>query len=173
MPGHTLIFLQPFGIALVAVVGPLLAVETEIAAPIVVDTAVGVGTIGGVFDNDPLVKTTRHIARGKMHLADIDAAVAAVGQILYPIAVPGPLVKAIGPCIVGVHTGESGRPRSHASGPRTKGLAERSTRLGQTVHMRGDHMIAIPGANGIKALLVGHNKNDMGSLVGHGSSRKG
>ena len=55
---------------------------------------------GRIFDDDALVKTTGHVARRKVHLTHIDAVVAGLIEILYPIAMIGPVIKAVGARIV-------------------------------------------------------------------------
>ena len=162
MPRHTLILLQPFGVGLVAVVGTLYPVNAHKAAPVVVGAALVHMLAGRVLDDDTLMKTTRHVARRKVHLAHIDAVISTFIEVLYPIAVVGPVVKTVGAGIVRIHAGKNRRPRCHAGRARTEGVAKRKPLSGQTIHRRRAHIIAAPSADGIKALLVSHDQDDIG-----------
>ena len=166
VPGDTLVFLLPLGIRLIAPVGPLQTVVREKATPVVVCPAAGPRPAGGVLDDDTLVKPARHVARGEVHLADVDAEIAAVGQVLHPVAMLGPGIEAVRPGGVGVHPGEDGGARGHASGARTEGLPEGGTCRRQAVHGGGGHVIVAPGSDGVEALLVGHDEDDV-RLLGH------
>ncbi len=135
--------------------------EGEIASPVVVGSALGLGHIGRVFDDDALVETARHIAWAEVHLADVDAPVAAVGQILHPVAMIGPVVEAVGPRVVGVHAGEDGGAAGNAGCARTIGLAERDALPGDAIHVWRDHVVVTPAGDGIEALLVGHDQDNV------------
>ena len=108
MPGHSLEFFQPVRVRDLTVVGARQAVEAEIAAPVVVRAAACVGFVGGVFHHDPLVEPAGHVARAEVHFADVHAPVAGLGQILHPVPVVGPVVKAVDAGAMGVHAGEHG-----------------------------------------------------------------
>jgi hypothetical protein len=171
MPRDALVLLDPVWVCAVAVVGPGLAVEAQVVAPVVVRTALGVGYIGGVLHNHPLVEAAGHIPRAEVHFADIDAPVAVVGQVLHPIAVIAPVVEAVGPGIVAVHPREDGSPAGNAGRAGTIGLTEGDPFRGEAVQMGGDHLTVAPGSQGVKALLVGHNQNDVGTFGKHQKPR--
>ena len=61
-----------------------------------------------------------------------------------------------------IHTGKRGRTRGHAGRPRTVGVAKGESFGGKSIHRRRYHVVVAPGADGIKALLVGHDENDIG-----------
>ena len=169
VPRNTLVFLQPIGVGLVAIVGPLQAVNPQIATPIVVGSTHGEVLTGGILHHDPLVETPGDIARSKVHLADVDAVITRVVEVLHPIAVIGPVVKAVHTGIVRVHTREDRRPRGNAGRARAKGIAEGKPLRGQAVHGRRNRVVVAPSADRVEALLVGHNEDDIGSLY-HGTS---
>ena len=164
VPRDALVFPQPIGVGLVPVVGPFQAVNPQIAAPIVVGTARVEVSAGGVLHDDPLVEAPGHIARRKVHLADVDAVIPRVVEVLDPVAVIGPVVKAVHAGIVRVHTRENRRPRGNAGRARAKGIAKGKPLGGQAVHGRRDRVVVAPSADRIEALLVGHDQDDIRSL---------
>lgn len=102
-----------------------------------------------------------------MHLADIDAPIAMLGQVLDPVAMFGPPMETVDAGIMGVHAGEDGRPGGDTCCPRTICLAKGNAFTGQPVNIGGDHMVISPGRDGIKALLVGYDKDDIGFFGRH------
>ena len=115
-----------------------------------------------VFDDDTLVKTARHVARRKVHLANVDAVIAALVEVMHPVAMCAPGVKRVYACVVWIHTGKHGRTRCNACSPRTVGVAKGKTFGGESIHRWRHHVIVTPSTDGIKALLVGHDKDDVG-----------
>ena len=167
MPWHTLVFVEPIGIGALAVIGPLLPMVGKKTTPIVIGAAIVERLIRRIFDNDSLVETAGDIARAKMHLANIGAKITGVVEILHPIAMLAPVVKTINPGRMRVHPRKDRRTRSDTGRPRAIGLAKRNPLFSQPVHIRRNHIITPPGADCIPALLVGHNQNDMGSILRH------
>ena len=165
-PGDALILVHPVGVGVVAQVGSLFPVPAQIASPVVVCATLKVGQVGWVFDDDALVKACGRIARAQVHLAHVDAVIAAVGKVLYPEALVGPGLEAVYADVVRVHGGENGGAGGDAGGAGAIGLAKGDALLHEAVHVRCDHVLVAPRRQRIEALLVGDDQDDIRSL-GH------
>ena len=162
MPRHALVFLQPFWIAEIAVVGTVDPVDPQVAAPVVICLAVVQMFGGRILDDHPLVEPPGHVAGREVHLAHVDAVIARVVEILDPVAMIGPVVEAVSAGVVPVHARKDRRARGHTRRARTKGVAEGQPLPDQPILRRRGHIVVSPGADGVEALLVGHDQDDIG-----------
>jgi hypothetical protein len=165
VPGDTLEFTLPLRIRTVAVVGPGFAMVVQVVAPVIITVATPVAHAGRVFDNNTIVKSTKHIPRLEMHFPDTGTMVTVIRQILDPCTVMSPVEKAVGSRIVGIHAGEHGCPGGHTGRPGTIGLAKGEPVPRKAVHVGCYHMPVPPSSDGIEALLIRHDENDIGPCV--------
>ena len=99
-----------------------------------------------------------------MHLADIDGVVAAVAERFDPVGLVGGqlgfvAVDAVGVDVLARDDAIARRPADRAPG---EGAAEGYAAGGEAVDMRGAHVVVAQSAEGVPALLVGDDEDDIG-----------
>ncbi len=63
--------------------------------------------------------------------------------------------------VCGVHAGEHCRAGRDAGRAGAEGLGKGHSFAGQAVHVGRDHVVIAPGSDRVKALLVGHDQDDV------------
>ena len=101
-----------------------------------------------------------------MHLPDIDGVIAGGLEVLNPGVTPSVSVleDTVG---VRIEAREEARATRSAGGRRNKTVAKRDTLTDQPVQIRRIHVRKPDGVDGVKALLVGEDEDDIGAGLGH------
>ena len=119
-----------------------------------------------VLNDVAFVKAQRRVVRVGVHLADVDALVSAGRKVFDPRMVP----------LIGVSQ-DTGRVRVVAreqTGPRWRtgrrrdvAVGERHTFIRQAINVRRIDIVVAMRGDGVEALLVGDDEDDVGAIVGH------
>ena len=107
-----------------------------------------------------LVEAERFLEWRGVHLAHVHGAVAGVGQLLHPGVRPALVVAehAVG---VGIQPGEQAGAGGCAGGCGHEHAAEGGAFAHEVVEVRGDHVGEAAGGDGVEALLVGDDEDDI------------
>ena len=160
--------LVAFGVGRVPVVAAGLdqLARAQGLVPLVVDGAVALFQEQGpvlVLHDQALVKPPGRVVGVDVHLADVHAVIALIGQRTHPGGLPG-LEIAEHLAAVRVLAREEAGAGAHAHGRRDEALGEGRPVAGQAIEMRRLHPRRPQRADRVGTLLVGHDENDVGAL---------
>ena len=158
-PDGPLQLFSPLWIGQIAIIGTGRAIKRQETPPVIVVAPVKKRAIIRILHNNSFVEPPLSSYWPQMHFADIDAPVARIGKIFYPVAMVRPCVKRVDAGVMRIHAGKNRRPRSHARSTGTVGSPEGEAFRREAVHMRGRHMRTFPSTDRIDPLLVRHNED--------------
>ena len=119
-----------------------------------------------VLHHVPFVKAQRRVVRPRVHLADVDAAVAAGRQVLDPGVFPVVRV-AMDAGGVGILPGEETGPGGGARRRAHEAVGKDGPLLRHPIQMRRVHVGKAERGDGVVALLIRDDQNDVGAIGGH------